>query len=318
MNSNIFKQRPYFAGIMSFFALFGALILSYPLYRQQILNIFLVLPFDLIISYLVFHRLSRRFRKRKMIMQTSFPGNWQNLLMSNVNFYRNLSKEKKQQFEKEIQLFLGEKKITGIDTNVTDQDKILVAASAVIPVFGFPNWEYFNLDEVLLYPNSFNHHFDITGNERNILGMVGDGFLNRKMILSKPDLYSGFQHPENKMNVGIHEFAHLIDKSDGLVDGLPAVFLEHEYALPWIKLVHSEMKRILKNKSDINPYGATNEQEFFAVVSEYFFQRPDLLKIKHPDLYKLLNKVFRQEPDYRFNRLKIGSKMKKKYIDPQK
>jgi Mlc titration factor MtfA (ptsG expression regulator) len=56
------------------------------------------------------------------------------------------------------------------------------------------------------------------------------------------------------------------------------------------------MKKIMAGRSDINPYGATNEAEFFAVVSEYFFERPGLLKEKHPDLYNLLSAFFKQAP----------------------
>mgnify|MGYP003870227291 CR=1 FL=1 len=65
---------------------------------------------------------------------------------------------------------------------------------------------------------------------------------------------------------------------------------------PTLNLIQEEIKKISTNHSDINPYGATNEGEFFAVVSEYFFERPDLLESKHPELYKLLVKVFQQQP----------------------
>ena len=54
----------------------------------------------------------------------------------------------------------------------------------------------------------------------------------------------------------------------------------------------SEIKNIINDQSDINPYGATNEAEFFAVASEYFFERPALLKEKHPGLYQLLESIF--------------------------
>ena len=56
--------------------------------------------------------------------------------------------------------------------------------------------------------------------------------------------------------------------------------------------MRKEIESILKDRSDINPYGATNEAEFFAVVSEYFFERPKLLKEKHPELYQLLSEIF--------------------------
>lgn len=48
-------------------------------------------------------------------------------------------------------------------------------------------------------------------------------------------------------------------------------------------------------ESNIRQYGATNEQEFFAVASEYFFERPKMLKAKHPELYQSLQKLYQQD-----------------------
>ena len=55
------------------------------------------------------------------------------------------------------------------------------------------------------------------------------------------------------------------------------------------------MEEINDDKSDIREYGGTNQAEFFAVVSEYFFERPDLLETKHPELYKMLQMCFNPE-----------------------
>jgi hypothetical protein len=57
--------------------------------------------------------------------------------------------------------------------------------------------------------------------------------------------------------------------------------------------MHTEINRIRENESDINPYGVTNESEFFAVAAEYFFERPALFAEKHPDLFQLMEKIFR-------------------------
>ena len=89
---------------------------------------------------------------------------------------------------------------------------------------------------------------------------------------------------------------HLIDKLDDSTDGIPERLLEHQYTIPWLTLIHKEMEAINDNHSDIRKYGGTNQAEFFAVASEYFFERPDLLKKKHPELYKMLVECFRQEP----------------------
>ncbi|RYE59292.1 MAG: peptidase, partial [Sphingobacteriales bacterium] len=148
---------------------------------------------------------------------------------------------------------------------------------------------------VVLYPDTFNKDFQFDGAERNIMGMVGTGFMNGQMILSQAALRHGFSKSAGKENTGIHEFVHLLDQSDGATDGVPENLLPHEYTLPWLQMMHEEMQRIEANKSDINSYALTNQAEFFAVVAEYFFEQPEIFKDKHPDLYERLSKIFSQD-----------------------
>ena len=212
-----------------------------------------------------------------------------------VTFYNILSKDEKVRYEYKIQEFLLNCRITGIETSVDITDKLLVASSAVIPIFAFKEWRYTNLFEVLLYPGMFNDKFETSGPDRRILGMVGTGYMDGKMVLSKPALHHGFVNESDKKNTAIHEFVHLIDKFDGLVDGVPVLLLEKQYVIPWLDLINKKIEEIFDNESDINPYGGTNRQEFFAVASEYFFERPKLLARKHPVLYDLLEKIFNQD-----------------------
>lgn len=225
----------------------------------------------------------------------SFSQEWRAILEEKVVFYKSLSKKEKERFEYKIQEFLLNHKITGIDVTVDSTDRLLVASSAIIPIFGFPNWRYNNIDVVQLYPDMFNEDFETEGKGRRTLGMVGTGFMNGKMILSKPALHHGFSNESDKKNTAIHEFVHLIDKSDNLIDGIPDVLLDKQYTIPWIDLIDKKIEEIYKDKSDINPYGATNKAEFFAVISEYFFERPKLLKRKHPELYAILEDIFDQK-----------------------
>ena len=90
-------------------------------------------------------------------------------------------------------------------------------------------------------------------------------------------------------------FAHLLDKSDGATDGLPENLLPADSIKPWLQWMHREMALIKNNRSDIDVYGATNEAEFFAVVSEYFFEKPTQFQEKHPELYELLCTIFKVE-----------------------
>jgi Mlc titration factor MtfA (ptsG expression regulator) len=213
-----------------------------------------------------------------------------------VGYYHNLDSTDKLRFEQKVAEFFSTVKIEGVGLDMTTLDELLIASSAVIPIFGFADWQYKNLSSVLLYPDTFNNDFQFEGGERNIAGMVGSGYMNGQMILSRSALRHGFSKSAGKENTAIHEFVHLLDKSDGATDGVPENLIGHEYTLPWVKMMHAEMERIDDNKSDINPYAITNEAEFFAVVSEYFFEKPELLKDKHPDLYHALSRIFAQQP----------------------
>jgi hypothetical protein len=115
------------------------------------------------------------------------------------------------------------------------------------------------------------------------------------MILSMPDLITGFRNAADKRNVGDHEFAHLVDKADGEIDGVPGIGLDRQTIGPWIDLIRRKMDDIEAGRSDINQYALTNEAEFFAVMSEYFFERPGVLERKHPELYAALERVFNQD-----------------------
>ena len=250
------------------------------------------LIFGLILLFMFF--LVWRIGRKKV---ESFPEHWHSLLKENVLFYRNLSEEKQVVFQQKMMLFLSEVYIDAVQLELEELDKILIAASAVIPVFGFKEWHYTNLSGILLYPDNFNEdmQFSSKDNSRNIGGIVGNGRFEKQMILSKKALYHGFKNTTDKSNTGIHEFVHLIDKLDDRTDGVPERLLEHQYAIPWLNLIHKEMEAINDNHSDIRKYGGTNQAEFFAVASEYFFERPDLLKKKHPELYKMLVKCFNQK-----------------------
>lgn len=226
---------------------------------------------------------------------TSISKEWKTILLKWVSFYKKLNAKDQSLFEYKLQEFLLNCRITGVETKVDETDRVLIGASAVIPIFAFPEWKYKNLNEVLVYPSSFNLDFKTTGKGRNILGMVGTGYMQDKMILSKSALRKGFKNETDKRNTAIHEFVHLIDKMDGQVDGIPKVLLQQQYVIPWIDMIERKIEDILKDKSDINPYASTSRIEFFAVLSEYFFERPHLLKKKHPELYKLLEEIFDQD-----------------------
>jgi MtfA peptidase len=237
------------------------------------------------------------FFYKKPLKKIKLPEDYKKILSKHVAFYRNLDYAGKIRFEDKIKELLAYIHITGVGTTVDDTDRLLVASSGVIPIFNFPEWKYYNLRDVLLYPDNFNETDFLTkGSGRDVLGMVGDGAMQRMMILSKSALHRGFDNTTGKENTGIHEFIHLLDKEDGAVDGLPEALLDKQYTVPWLRLMSENIAAIKARESDINIYGSKNKAEFFAVASEYFFEQPELFKEKHSDLYNLLTQIFHNKP----------------------
>lgn len=239
------------------------------------------------------------FRKKKLpiVVDETTTLHYEVILNQEVDFYRNLDENGKIRFEELINEFLHDVRIEGVGLVISDTDKVLIASSAIIPVFGFPEWKYKNLTNVILYPDTFDQDFQFEGESRNIMGMVGTGYLNGQMLLSREALIKGFSNNSGAKNTAIHEFVHLLDKSDGATDGIPENLLAHEYAVPWLKMMSQEMYRIKAGKSDIDPYALTNEAEFLAVASEYFFEKPEKFKRMHPKLYDMLSLIFNQDPE---------------------
>jgi Mlc titration factor MtfA (ptsG expression regulator) len=251
-----------------------------------------ILFFALLIAYLIF----RHKTQRGALDSGKTDIVYSKLLNEHVPYYQKLHYAARKRFELSVKDFLQYVRIEGVGTVVTDIDNILIASSAIIPVFGFPDWKYKNLTNVILYPDTFDNNFQFEGESRNIMGMVGSGYMNGQMLLSRVALIKGFSNASGKENVAIHEFVHLLDKSDGTTDGIPENLMAHEFAIPWLKMMHQEMHRIAAGKSDINPYALTNEAEFLAVAAEYFFEKPEKFQHMHPELYQLLSAMFQQTP----------------------
>ena len=221
------------------------------------------------------------------------PENYRELLNGYVKFYRQLDEEAKVKFEKRAEHFLSAVKITGVNAVIEDLDRLLIASGAIIPVFYITDWQYINLHEVLLYPGAFNEDFDQGGSDRPIAGMVGSGAMQHVMIITKWQLRQGFINEQDAHNTAIHEFVHLIDKMDGTMDGIPEIVLERKYTAQWKNMMETTIGQMITHGSDIDMYGATSPVEFFAVISEYFFEQSDLLKVNHPGLYEMLERIYK-------------------------
>lgn len=280
-----FHNRQSHAFAMTAAAFFGATFFGffYSLFREPALSSFLAY-LTILASY---HILMHRYVKRRDIVSREFPQSWENRLLQ-ITFYQNLDESQRFRFRQMVQIFLSEQRIVGIKpVEITDDIRILVAAGAVSLIFFRPEWEYRTFREILIYEDAFDLETFEISHDKNILGMVGKQI---PIILSLKHLEAGFRHNGDGFNVAYHEFAHIIDLHDVGTESNP---LHGIFART---LIAREMKKILKGQSVLREYGAQNESEFFAVVTEFFYERPCILKEHHPELYETLSKIYNFDP----------------------
>jgi hypothetical protein len=178
-----------------------------------------------------------------------------------------------------------------VESPVTEDDKVLVAASAAMVSVGWPGFRWGQVTEILLYPQAFNAD-DYGFATADAAGQVHPWGV---VILSIPTLAASFARPGEGSHVGVHEFAHVLDLEGGDFDGVPLGFGPHRIRA-WERLRKREERRLRRGHSVLSPYALTNRVEFLAVAAEAFFQEPVELRRSSPDLYRLLRHYFQQDP----------------------
>ncbi len=213
-------------------------------------------------------------------------------LASRVGYFVRLDVAEQKRFVREVERFLADHHISGPrNAEVSDELKALVAASAVVLVFGRKGYVYPPTRDIVVYDEAFNAEYDIGPSER-FIGMVhGAG----PILFSARALREAFERPRDGIHVGLHEFAHVIDFEAGTADGVPSM-MPWRAVEPWLALMHKETQRIRQRRSVLGHYATTNEAEFFAVATEAFFEKPNELKQKHRELYDVLVSVYGQRP----------------------
>ena len=234
--------------------------------------------------------LGQRAHRRRALLATPFPEAWRRFLSERCDPYERLPGDLRARFEDDLRLFVAEKRITGVGTPATEELKLLVAASAVTLSLGWPDYEWDHLTEVLLYPQDFARDY---GFEMQELSGQAHGW--GTVILSAPALVESFADPEDGYNVGIHEFAHLVQVDQSRFAEIP-LGLGAAGSREWAALVTAEMERVRRGKSVLDPYAAENAVEFMAVAVEAFFEIPLDLRARHGEVYAILAEYFRQDP----------------------
>ncbi|MGO1692581.1 MAG: zinc-dependent peptidase [Marinobacter sp.] len=261
--------------------------------------VFAAVFITLAVFYLFFYRSWQRERELKQ----PFPKAWKKHLQSTVPLYRQLPTQLQQTLRDQIQLFIAEKHFYGCDGfEVNDRVRVAIAGHACLLTVMRSYTDYDLVRSILVYPDVYR----VQASERD--GMVvgvsdqvraGEASTRGQVVLAWAECESGAMHLGSQHNVILHEFAHQLDYLDGTADGAPP--LSGEQAREWqqtMTIAYDNLRHSLRHhcKSWLDPYGATQPAEFFAVLTETFYQQPQHLKEQQPAVYDLLCDFYRIDP----------------------
>ncbi|MCE9686619.1 zinc-dependent peptidase [Shewanella sp. AS16] len=248
---------------------------------------------------------ARTRRRRAQILKTPFPKAWRSILKKRLPYFKALPTDLQLQLKKHIQIFIHEKRFIGCNGFEIDDDvRVTIAAQACLLLLNRKTDYYPKLKDILVYPNAFivkQQQADANGivwDHRRIL--AGESWGQGKVILSWTHTLVDAAEPYDGNNVVIHEFAHQLDQEGGQANGAPLLSSITDYP-SWSKVLGEEFAALQRCAahglpSIFNYYGATNPAEFFAVISEVFFERPEIFYQQHPALYTELSHFYRLDP----------------------
>ncbi len=205
-----------------------------------------------------------------------------------------------------MQVFLAEKHFEGCGgLQLTDEIRVTIAAQACLLLLHRATDYFPRLSSILVYPSTYK----LPGMRSAGGGLFAEGDVPvlghtaqraGALVLAWDSAKSGAADPFDAHNTVLHEFAHQLDFEDGLTDGTPRLDSPARYAA-WARVLGHELEVLrvadrLGTPTLLNKYGATNTAEFFAVVTEFFFEQPHALRARHPELYEQLQQFFRQDP----------------------
>lgn len=266
---------------------------------------FIVLILGVLFIFIVLVAIKvKRNRNREKLKAAEFDPAWILILQKNLALYKKLPDALKRKLHGLINVFMNEKIFSGYNgLQINDEIKVTIAAQACMLLLNRDVDFYPSLKNIFVYPDAFKSMQTvsdglITTIEETV--RIGESWELGQVVLSWQHSKQGAMSGDDGHNVVYHEFAHQLDREDGAIDGTPLLASADNYAT-WTKVFSEEYIRLreeirAKKKSLIDDYGAVSEGEFFAVVTELFFERPQLFEKEHPELYAELTKFYRLNP----------------------
>lgn len=234
----------------------------------------------------------RKPLRRWRAARSSLPPGATEWLERHIRLYRRLDAAGRRRFDTDVRILLQEWVFEGVgDLEVTDTLRLGVAGAAALLLHGRPDWEFPHRQTVLFYPDAFDDDYTVES-EGEFEGMAHE---QGPVILSVKAIEDSWTGGEDGWNVVLHELAHLLDYGTEFAAGVPSL-VDPRSVVAWQSLVRKEMLRIRRRRSILDRYGGDDPAEFFAVAVESFFEQPDLMEERHPELFAALEALFRMDP----------------------
>ena len=256
----------------------------------------------------MFSLLSNWRRKRILNNSTIEEGLWRRLIAS-ASYLHGLSDSDLKRLHEDVRIFIHDKEFsTAHDLEATDDMFVSIALQACLMTLNLGVHLYDGWHGIIIYPDEFvpNHQFvDAAGvvhtDRRPLSGMArSDG----PVILSWADTQTAFK--SDGVNVVIHEFAHKLDMQNGDANGFPPLH-KGMNSRAWQKSFAAAFSDFSKRvdageHTALDPYASENAGEFFAVLSEVFFEMPQIIVDEYPAVYEQLKAYYKQDTFIRLSR----------------
>jgi len=244
-------------------------------------------------------------RRRRRLRSRPFPEEWLGILTRRFPFYDRLPPQDQEELRGHMQVFVAEKSFEGCGgLEMTDEIRVITAAHGCLLLLHRDTDYYPRLDAILVYPRAFVAETTIDD-----LGSVavrgeevraGEAWQRGVVILAWDGVLRGAFSARDGYNVALHEFAHQLDLEGGPADGFPAI-ADRALRAAWPDVFQREYDQLQRDldrrrRTLIDPYAAESPAEFFAVVTECFFEIPARLRRRHPELYDALQRFYCQDP----------------------
>jgi len=238
-----------------------------------------------------------RWWRRRRYARKPFPQQWYAHL-GHVAFYAQLDDDLRQRFHTYLKTFAWEKHFIGAGgQEIDDEIRVVVSAAAVRLVLHLGLGYYNRLTEIIVYPSHYKH--PDRGDDAVVFG---EAHTWGTVVLSWDAVRHGLANPRDGHDTATHEFAHVLDIGDGAFDGTPDLRRFADYS-PWAKVMSKNFTSLRAKKKQhrktLRSYGATNEAEFFAVATEAFFEKPQQMRERLPELYEQLERFYGFDPTRR-------------------